>query len=189
MTTATIPQTDATVATWQIDPAHTQVEFEVSHLMFAKVRGRFRTVEGALQIGAGPALGASSVRAVIASQSIDTAQADRDAHLRSADFFDVERFPELRFESRSVVRRGPGALTVDGDLEIRGVTRAVSLDVREAGAGKDPWGNDRVAFTATTTVDRRDFGLTWNQALETGGILVGNDVRITIDLQAVKSNG
>jgi polyisoprenoid-binding protein YceI len=187
MSTATISQADTTVSTWQIDPAHTQVEFEVAHLMFAKVRGRFRTVEGALHLGSGPTIGASSASVVIASASIDTAQTDRDAHLRSADFFDVERFPELRFESRSVVRRGPGALTVNGDLVIRDVTRAVSLDVRESGAGKDPWGNDRIAFTATTTIDRREFGLTWNQALETGGILVGNDVRITIDLQAVKA--
>ena len=188
MTTATTQRIASDVSTWQIDPAHSEIGFEVKHMMFATVRGRFRGVEGTLALGQGPNVARSRVTAVIESASIDTGHAQRDEHLRSPDFFDVERYPELRFESRSV-RRGEGArFTVTGDLTIRGVTRPVSLDVTESGRGVDPWGNERVGFTATTTIDRRHFGLTWNQALEAGGILVGNEVRIKLEIQAIEGS-
>lgn len=183
-TTATMEAGTAT--TWQIDPQHTQVEFEVKHMMFAKVRGRFEGVEGTLEI-APDNIGDSRVEAVVEAASINTGQAQRDEHLRSADFFDVERFPELRFKSRRVERREDGRLVLTGDLTMRGETREVSFDVEESGKGSDPWGNERAGFRAEATIDRQDFGLKWNQALETGGILVGNTVRIVLEVQAVRS--
>ncbi len=179
------PRTAAT--TWQLDPAHTQVEFEVKHMMFAKVRGRFTELTGSLVVGPAGKEAQSRASVVLRAASIDTAQAQRDAHLRSADFFDVERFPELTFESRTV-RRDGSRLIMAGDLTIRDVTREVVLEVTESGEGIDPWGKERIGFAATTSIDRRDFGLTWNQALETGGILVGNEVRISIEVEAVRSD-
>jgi polyisoprenoid-binding protein YceI len=177
-----------TASTWTIDPAHTQVEFEVKHMMFAKVRGRFRNVEATLVLGSDRQSDATRVEAVIESASIDTGQPQRDEHLRSADFFDVTRFPALRFVSRTVRRKADGGFAVTGDLTIRDVTRQVELEVQETGRGTDPWGKERVGFTASSTIDRRDFGLTWNQALETGGILVGTDVRIILEVQAVRAD-
>lgn len=188
MTTATTQRLASDVSTWQIDPSHSEIGFEVKHMMFATVRGRFRVVDGTLALGQGTDVVRSRVTVVIESASIDTGHAQRDEHLRSPDFFDVERYPTLTFESRSVRRGDGGKLTVAGDLTIRGVTRPVSLDVTESGRGVDPWGNERVGFTATTTIDRRDFGLTWNQALEAGGILVGNEVRIRIEIEAVEGS-
>jgi polyisoprenoid-binding protein YceI len=186
--TTTITRSPSTAAsTWQLDPAHTQVEFAVTHMMFAKVRGRFTDVSGSLVVGSEGNDGQSRTSVVIRGESIDTGQAQRDEHLRSADFFDVERFPELTFESRAVTRDG-GRLIIAGGLTIRDVTREVTLEVAESGRGIDPWGNERIGFTATTSIDRRDFGLTWNQALETGGVLVGNEVRISIEVQAVRSD-
>jgi len=185
MTTATT-QAPSTRTLWQLDGAHTQVGFEVKHMMFAKVRGRFTDVQGTLAIGPEADDAESRASVVIGAASIDTGQAQRDEHLRSPDFFDAERFPELTFESRSVVRDGE-ALTIVGDLTIRDVTREVELSVEETGRGIDPWGNERVGFSATAVIDRRDFGLTWNQALEAGGVLVGNEVRITIEVQATQA--
>jgi polyisoprenoid-binding protein YceI len=187
--TTTVPQPTAVGTTsWTIDPAHTQVEFEVKHMMFAKVRGRFRSVEGTLLLGSGSQAEASRVEAVIDSASIDTGQPQRDDHLRAPDFFDAARFPTLRFVTTSVRSNADGRLAVTGDLTIRDVTREVALDARETGRGLDPWGNERVGFAVTATIDRRDFGLTWNQALETGGILVGTDVRIILEIQAVRAD-
>jgi polyisoprenoid-binding protein YceI len=171
---------------WQLDAAHTQVGFEVKHMMFAKVRGRFTDVQGTRVVGPEGDDAESRASVVIRAASIDTGQTQRDEHLRSPDFFDAERFPELTFESRSVVRDGE-ELTIAGVLTIRDVTREVELSVVETGRGIDPWGNERVGFTATATIDRRDFGLTWNQALEAGGVLVGNEVRITIEVQATRA--
>lgn len=189
MTATATRATDIGVSTWTIDPAHSQIEFDVQHMMFARVRGGFRTVAGTIHLPAAGDAAQPRVEAVIESGSIDTGQAQRDEHLRSADFFNVERFPALRFASRSVARDDAGDLIVTGDLTIRDVTRSVDLAVRESGRGADPWGGQRVGFSATTTIDRRDFGLAWNQALETGGILVGNDVRITLEIQAVAEGG
>ena len=182
----TTEQDQATTTTWTIDPQHSQVEFEVKHMMFAKVRGRFGELEGTVELAPEEEIESSRVEAVIEAASIDTGQDDRDEHLRSGDFFDVEQYPELRFESHAVRRGEDGDVTVVGDLRIRDVTQEVELDVTRLGGASDPWGNERVGFSGTTTIDRRDFGLRWNQALEAGGVLVGNDVRITLDVQAVQ---
>jgi len=173
--------------TWQIDPAHTSVEFTVKHMMFSKVRGRFEAVDGALRYDPDGNLADAGVEVTIDAASIDTGQEDRDQHLRSADFLDVEEYGELRFESTSVEARGDDEFSVTGDLTIRGVTREVELDAELSGIATDPWGNERIAFSATTTIDRRDFGLTWNQALETGGVLVGHEVKISIEVQATQA--
>jgi polyisoprenoid-binding protein YceI len=172
--------------TWQIDPAHTDVGFEVKHLMISKVRGRFGTVSGTIQLDEAD-ITRSSVTAEIDVTTIDTREAQRDGHLRSADFFDVENFPKITFRSTRVEREGEDRATVVGDLTIRGVTREVKLAVEEEGTAKDPWGGDRIAFSATAKIDRRDFGLTWNQALETGGVLVANEIKLILDVQAVKA--
>ena len=181
-------QTATERATYTIDPAHSAVEFAVKHMMISTVKGRFGDVKGTIVLDpAHPAR--SSAEAEIATASIDTGAAQRDAHLRSADFFDVERFPAIAFRARRVEggwRSEGDRFVVVGDLTIRDVTREISLDVTYEGAGKDPWGGDRVSFSATTKLDRRDFGLGWNQALETGGVLVSNEIRIHLDVQAVK---
>ncbi|HEX6939236.1 MAG TPA: YceI family protein [Longimicrobiales bacterium] len=172
-------------STWTIDPAHTTVEFVVKHMMIAKVKGRFADVSGTIVLDE-DALERSSVEVEIAAASIDTRVADRDAHLRSADFLDVENHPKLTFRSRRIEPAGEGAFRVVGDLTIRGTTREVVLDVEDQGRGKDPWGGERAAFSATTEIDRRDYGLVWNAALETGGVLVGDNVRINIEVEAVR---
>lgn len=171
--------------TWQIDPSHTEVGFEAKHMMIAKVRGRFGTVSGTIVMDeADPSK--SSVTAEIDVESIDTREEKRDAHLRSADFFEVERFPKLNFRSTKVEALGGDQIRVTGDLTIRDVTREIVLTATEEGRGKDPWGGFRVAFSARATIDRRDFGLTWNAALETGGVLVANEIKLVIDVEAVQ---
>lgn len=170
---------------WQIDPAHTEVEFAVKHMMISTVKGRFGEVSGTITLDEAD-LSGSSVEVEIDVASIDTRQADRDAHLRSADFFDVENHPKLTFRSRRVEATEGGGFRIVGDLTIRGETREVVLEGAEEGRGKDPWGNEKAGFSARTSIDRRDFGLTWNSALETGGVLVGNEVKITLDVQAAK---
>lgn len=172
--------------TWAIDPAHTDVGFAVKHLMISTVRGRFGNVRGTIQLDESDLAG-SSVEVEIDAASIDTRQEQRDAHLRSADFFDVEKFPLITFRSRAVESLGDGRFKVTGDLTIHGVTREVVLAATDEGRGVDPWGNQKAAFTAETKIDRRDFGLGWNQALETGGVLVANEIRITLDVQAVRA--
>jgi polyisoprenoid-binding protein YceI len=168
--------------TYTIDPAHTSVEFAVRHMMISTVKGRFGEVVGTLEI---PEQGPPQLVATIQSGSIDTRSEQRDAHLRSPDFFDVERFPVLHFRSTSVERVSDG-FTVVGDLTIRDVTRPVTLHVTEEGAGVDPWGNEKAGYTATTKFNRSDFGLSWNAALETGGVLVSDEVRVALDVQLVK---
>jgi polyisoprenoid-binding protein YceI len=169
---------------WNIDTAHSSVSFSVRHMVFAKVRGRVASWSGSVQLD--PAdLTRASATAEIDAASIDTGVADRDNHLRSADFFDVERFPKLRFESTRVERVDGERYALHGRLTIRDVTREVALDVRYGGQAKDPWGNQRAAFAATVAIDRRDFGLKWNQALEAGGVLVGERVEIELEVQAV----
>jgi polyisoprenoid-binding protein YceI len=175
-----------TTSTWTIDAAHTSVEFSLKHLMISTVRGRFGAVSGTIVLDEeNPAN--SSATAEIDVTSVDTRQEQRDAHLRSADFFDVEKFPSIRFQSTRIETLGGGEYKVHGDLTIRDVTRAVVLETTDEGRGGDPWGGQRAAFSATTKIDRREFGLTWNQALETGGVVVGNDIKITLEVQAVKS--
>ena len=170
---------------WQIDGSHSGIHFTVRHLVIAKVRGQFSRWTGALE-APGSDFARGSLDVVIDASSIDTGVADRDAHLRSADFFDVERYPEITFKSTGVTATGADRLRVDGALTIKGVTRDVVLDVEVLGQAKDPWGNERAAFSATTTIDRREFGLTWNQVLETGGVMVGDRIDIAIDIEAVR---
>jgi polyisoprenoid-binding protein YceI len=174
-----------TQATWQIDPAHTDVGFSVKHLMISTVRGQFAGVKGTIVLDeAEPTNSSAEVEIDVAT--IDTRQEQRDAHLRSADFFEVEKYPTMTFRSRRVGRVGDDRYRIVGDLTIRDVTREVVLDATDEGRGRDPWGGDRLAFSATTTIDRSEFGLTWNQALETGGVLVSNEIKLSIDVQAVK---
>ena len=172
--------------TWTIDPAHTQIEFAVKHMMFTTVRGQFSDFEGTVELDReNPA--SSSVSVTIQTASVDTKVSDRDEHLRSGDFFDVENHPTITFESKRV--SGPidegGDFEIVGDLTIRGVTREVTLKSTFDGTGTDPWGGTRAGFGAETAIDRRDFDLSWNQALETGGVLVGHDVKISLQVQAV----
>lgn len=173
--------------TWTIDPAHSEAGFAVKHLMITTVRGSFGKLSGTVVLDeAHP--DRSLVEADIDVATIDTRDAQRDAHLRSADFFDVENHPKMTFRSRAVRRSGDDTYSVVGDLTIRGTTRTVELEVTDEGRARDPWGGERAAFNAKTKIDRRDFGLTWNQALEAGGVLVGNEVKITLEIQGVKAS-
>ena len=170
---------------WQVDGTHSSVGLTVRHMVISKVRGRFSRWNAKLDLD--PAnLARSSVQVEIEAASIDTGVADRDAHLRSPDFLDAEKHPTLRYQSRRVEVVSHDRLRVVGDLTIRDVTREVVLDVEYGGEGKDPWGNTRVGFTATASLARKDFGLTWNQALETGGVLVADRVDVEIELQAIR---
>src|SRR5688572_20228745 len=163
---------------WTIDAAHSQVGFAVKHLMIATVRGRFSSVSGTVEFPEGDYKDARA-DVTIDAASIDTREEKRDAHLRSADFFDVEKFPTLAFKSRRVQAISGDTFQLVGDLTIRDITREVVLDVEVEGFQKDPWGNRRAGFSASTKVNRKDFGLTWNQALETGGLLVGDEIKIS----------
>jgi polyisoprenoid-binding protein YceI len=171
---------------WSIDLAHSGVNFSVRHMVISKVRGRFARFGGSLQLDE-KNLTRSVLDIHIDASSIETGVADRDAHLKSPDFFDVERFPELTYRSRQVEKTGADTYRVLGDLTIHGTTREVALEVEAGGVGKDPWGNERAGFAARTRVDRKDFGLTWNKALETGGVLVGEHVEIEIEVEAVRA--
>jgi polyisoprenoid-binding protein YceI len=173
------------VERWEIDSGHSGVHFSVRHMVVAKVRGKFARWSGVLRAEDGDE-GRASVDVVIDASSIDTGVADRDAHLRSPDFLDVAHHPEITFEAERSEKLGPDRLRVPGALTIRGVARPVILDVEYAGRTKDPWGHERAGFTARTSIDRKDFGLTWNQVLEAGGVLVGDRIDIEIEVEAVK---
>ena len=175
-----------TLSTWQIDPMHSHVEFAVKHMMISTVKGRFAELSGAIKLDEADQT-RSSVEVTIDAASIDTREAQRDGHLRSADFLDAEQYPSLTFQSKRVERLGGDHLRVVGDLTIRGVTREVALDAVAEGRAMDPWGNERVGFSARTTINRQDFGLNWNQALESGGVLVGKKVKLLLDISAVKA--
>jgi polyisoprenoid-binding protein YceI len=168
---------------WDFDFTHSNVDFSVRHLLVSKVRGRFNKWNGTLLIDEAN-LGASSVEVQIDASSVDTSEPKRDEHLRSADFFDVEKYPHLTFKSTGVERNGDDRLRVAGDLTIHGVTRPVVLDVERGGSVRDPWGLERTGFTITTTIDRKDFGVTFNQALDHGGLALGEKVSISIDIEA-----
>jgi polyisoprenoid-binding protein YceI len=175
-----------TTQKWNIDLTHSGINFSVRHMMLSKVRGRFAKFNGTLNLEDGD-FTHSVVEATIDAASIDTGTPDRDTHLRSADFFDVEKFPELRFKSTRIEKLGDDRYRVTGDLTIRDATREVSLDVEAGGQAKDPWGNERVGFFAKTALDRKDFGLGWNAVLEAGGVLVGDRVEIELEVQAVRA--
>jgi polyisoprenoid-binding protein YceI len=169
--------------TYAIDPSHTHVGFSVRHLMVSKVKGSFSGVSGTINIADDPLQ--SSVEVSVDMASIDTRDEQRDAHLRSPDFFDVENFPTMTYASTAVRADGGNRWLVDGELTIHGVTRSVPLEVTFEGAGADPWGGLRAGFSARAEIDREDFGLTWNQVLETGGIAVGKKVTIDLEVEAV----
>ena len=171
---------------WNLDTVHSGLNFSVRHMVVSKVRGRFTKFSGNIALDeSDPAR--SVVEATIDASSIDTGTAQRDDHLRSADFFDVERFPQIRFRSTGIEKLGTERYRLTGELTIRDVGREIALDVEYGGRGKDPWGNERVGFTARGALDRKDFGLKWNQALETGGVLVSDRVELDLELQAVKA--
>jgi len=175
----------ATAATFKIDTAHSSVGFSVKHMMVSTARGQFTKVDGSVVYDAAN-VAASSVNVTIEAASIDTANDKRDEHLRSADFFDVEKHPTITFKSKSVAGTA-GALKVTGDLTMHGVTKEVVLDVEgPTDAIKSPWGMMVRGAAATTTVNRKDFGLTWNKALEAGGIAVGEEVKIQLDLELIE---
>jgi polyisoprenoid-binding protein YceI len=190
MTTTTFsnPQEALSLAgtRWQIDAAHTTVEFAVKHMMITTVKGRFASVDGSLYVDENhPA--APELEVTIDTASLDTREAKRDAHLRSPDFFDAETYPVITFKAHHIEGDPTGSFRLHGDLTIRGVTRRMVLNARFEGHTRDPWGGERLGFSATTKLNRKDFDLRWNVALEAGGWLVGDDVRITIDAQLVKS--
>lgn len=173
------------VTAWTIDPAHSIAEFAVRHMMVSTVKGRFRSMEGVITLDE-ERPERSSVVATIDVASIDTAEPDRDAHLRSDDFFNAERFPKMTFRSTRVERIDDEHWKVYGDLTIRDVTKEVVLDTELEGRVKDPWGNERIGFSASTELNRKEFGLRWNQVLETGGVVVGDRVKVSLHIEAVR---
>jgi len=184
MTTVTAP--DVVTTNWKIDPVHSSAQFKVKHLMISNVKGEFTGITGSLKFD-GTDVSQSSVEASIDATTINTRDPQRDAHLKSPDFFDADKFPTLSFKSTKVSKKSDGEFAVAGELTIHGNTRNVVFDVEDLSApAKDPWGNMRLGLSATTRINRKDFGLTWNAALETGGIMVGDDVTITLDVQFVK---
>ena len=184
-TTLIAPQTST--STWNLDPVHSVAEFKVKHMMISNVKGQFTGISGALTFDESN-IANSRVEASIDAASIYTGDAQRDAHLKSADFFEVEKYPALTFRSTSINRLGEDELAVAGDLTIHDVTRQVVFRVEgPTAAHTDPWGNTRVGLSATAKINRKDFGLTWNSVLAAGGLLVGEEVTITLDVQFVKA--
>jgi polyisoprenoid-binding protein YceI len=172
--------------TWEIDPAHSAAQFSVRHLMVSNVRGEFGKVTGTVEYDPKEPARAT-ITATIDATTINTREPKRDEHLRSPDFFDVAKYPTITFKSKRLEMASPGKLRIIGDLTIRGVTKEVVLDVEGPTPEiKDPWGNTKIGATATTKINRKDFGLKWNKALETGGVVVGDDVTITIDVELTK---
>jgi len=177
------------LSTWNIDPAHTTIEFSAKHMMITTVRGRIVDLHGSIEVNEQQP-NASRTEVAMEAKSIDTRNEQRDQHLRSADFLDVDKWTHVTFRSRKVdgARAREGSqFKVVGDLTIKDVTKEITLDVTYEGRGKDPWCGERVSFSADTKIDRREWGLTWNAALETGGVLVSNEIKIHIDVQAVKA--
>ncbi len=172
--------------TWKLDPVHSEVEFGVRHMMISTVKGAFKSVQGTVRIDE-ETYERSEVDVEIDAASIDTRDEKRDQHLRSEDFFHVEEHPTLEFKSRKV-EGDEQSFRIPGELTIRGVTRPVILEGELLGGGVDPWGNDRLAFRAETKVSRKDYGLTWNQTLEAGGVLVGDEVTIALEVQVVRAD-
>ena len=174
------------ISTWQIDPKHSTAEFAVRHMMVATVKGHISGIDGTIRLDEEHPT-KSSVEASLDPSTIDTRETQRDAHLRSADFFDVERFPTITFRSTGIELAG-GRYLVLGDLTMHGMTRQVTLDTVLEGRQRDPWGSERAGLSAQAVIDRREFGLNWNQALEAGAVLVGNEVKVSIELEAVRQD-
>jgi polyisoprenoid-binding protein YceI len=185
MTTTT--PAPGTVTTWKLDPAHSTAEFKVKHMMISNVKGSFSGLSGDLQLNETDHT-LSFVEASISVASLNTGDAQRDGHLKSADFFDAEKFPTISFKSLNIDSTGGPDYEVSGELTIRDVTKVVTFAVEDLSTpSKDPWGNQRIGLSATTKINRKDFGLTWNSALESGGVLVGEDVTITLEVQFIKA--
>lgn len=182
MTTSIAP----TASTWKLDPSHTTVGFAAKHMMFTTVKGRFADVDGTVTVN-GDSPESASIAVDMKAVSIDTGFAQRDAHLRSPDFLDVEKHPDITFRS-TAIQGDKESFRVTGELSINGITRDITLDAIYEGTGTDPWGGARMGFSASAKFDRREYGLVWNQVLETGGVLVSNDVKIQIDTQLVKAS-
>lgn len=170
---------------WAVDAAHSSIDFSIKHMMVAKVKGSFHTFDAV--IDADPEdLTTASIEFSVDVASIDTRNGDRDTHLRSADFFDVENHPKMTFKSTKIVRKSEGEYDVTGDMSIRGVTRPESFQVTYEGQGKDPWGNEKAGFSGYGAINRSDYGLTYNSVLETGGVLIGDQIQISIEIEAGK---
>jgi len=183
---STAVQPEPSVTTWQIDPVHSTAQFKVKHLMISNVKGEFTSIKGTLQLDSSDVT-KSSLEVAIDANSINTREPQRDTHLKSADFIDVEKFPNITFTSSSVTKKASGEFVVEGGLSIHGVTRKVTLNVEAPSAPqKDPWGGTRIGIEASTKINRKDFGLNWNAALEAGGFMVGDEVSITLDVEFVK---
>jgi polyisoprenoid-binding protein YceI len=185
--TATATATDTATTTWKLDPAHSTAEFKVKHMMISNVKGSFSGLSGALtEHKADSTL--STVEASIPVATVNTGDAQRDGHLKSGDFFDAEKFPTMTFKSTVVKPTGKGEYAVTGDLTVHGVTKPVTFTVEGPSApAKDPWGNMRIGLSATTKINRKDFGLTWNSALEAGGLLVGEDVTLALEVEFIQA--
>jgi polyisoprenoid-binding protein YceI len=177
---------DVSTSTWNIDPAHSAAEFKVKHMMISNVRGKFSGISGVLHRFEADHT-KSTLEVSIDASTVNTQDAQRDGHLKSPDFLHVEKFPAMTFKSTHIENKGDG-FAVSGDLTIHGVTKAVVLNVEEVSEpAKDPWGNTRIGLTATAKINRKDFGLTWNTTLEAGGVLVGEEVTITLDVELIKA--
>jgi len=183
-TTQTTAETVPAAGTYALDPTHSYVSFTARHLMVTKVRGRFPVVDGSLVIAGDPER--SSVEAKIDAAAVESGDAKRDEHLRSADFFDAEQYPHVVFRSTKVENHGDGEFTLHGDLTVRDVTRPVVLQGEYLGSQASPWGDTRIGFTAETEINRKDWGIEWNVALETGGVLVGDKIKLVIDAEWIK---
>jgi polyisoprenoid-binding protein YceI len=174
------------ITKWNLDPAHSNIDFSIRHMMIAKVKGSFESYSA--EIEADPEdLTSASISISIDVTSVNTRAADRDNHLRSADFFDVENFAKMTFVSKNIVKTGENEYEVTGDMTIRDVTRTETISVTYEGSGKDPWGNVKAGFSGSGSLKRSEYGLTWNAALETGGVLVGDDVKISFEIQAAQA--
>lgn len=179
----------AHAGSWELDPAHSHIGFRVSHMMVSWVEGQFPMARGTLSYDPGD-LSALSVQVTVDVESVETGNAKRDEHLRSSDFLAVDAHPEMRFVSRSVKARRGGGFDLTGDLTIRGVTRPVTFEAKGLGSPiVDPWGKERVGATATATIDRQDFGVSWNEVLEAGGVLVGDDLELRVDVAFTRPAG
>lgn len=168
---------------WTIDPAHSSIDFTVKHMMIAKVKGTFHQFEASIT-GDAHDLTSADIDFSIDLNSVDTRNSDRDAHLRSADFFEIEKFPNLTFKATSIKKSGDGEYSITGDVTLHGVTRSETFNAEFEGAGKDPWGNEKVGFSATGSLKRSDYGLTYNAVLETGGVLIGDEIKVAIEIEA-----
>ena len=179
--------TPAPTVTWNLDPAHSHAEFKVKHMMISNVKGSFHGLSGTLTEHTVDA-SLSSIDATIDVSTVDTGDAQRDGHLKSGDFFDTEAFPSMTFKSVQVEKKDEEEFAVTGELTLHGITKQVTFSVEGPSApGKDPWGNTRIGLSATTKINRKDFGLSWNAALETGGVLVGEDVTLALEIQFIKA--